>query len=85
MLMLFLRGGATIDSVRKATRTIPIVFVAEGDPVVSGLVASLAHPGGNLTGLTVLGHDLAGNGWSSLRKSYPESLTLLSYGIPRVM
>jgi putative ABC transport system substrate-binding protein len=53
--------------------------------VVSGLVGSLAHPGGNLTGLTVLGHDLAGNRLELLKESYPESLTLLSYGIPRVM
>ena len=71
MLMLFLRGGATIDSVRKATRTIPIVFVAEGDPVVSGLVGSLAHPGGNLTGLTVLGHDLARKRLELLKEVIP--------------
>jgi putative ABC transport system substrate-binding protein len=43
---------------RKATVTIPIVMVTTGDPVAAGLVASLARPGGNITGVTALGQEL---------------------------
>jgi putative ABC transport system substrate-binding protein len=46
--------------VKKATSEIPIVFAAAGDPVGTGLVASLAHPGGNVTGLSNEQADLAG-------------------------
>jgi putative tryptophan/tyrosine transport system substrate-binding protein len=54
-------GGtdATIAA-EKATAEIPIVFAAAGDPVGAGLVASLAHPGGNITGLSSEQTDLAG-------------------------
>jgi putative ABC transport system substrate-binding protein len=45
---------------KQATTTIPIVMIGIGDPVGAGLVASLARPGGNITGNTILGPDLAG-------------------------
>jgi len=57
---------------KQATRTIPIVFVAV-DPVTSGLVSSLARPGGNLTGLASLIPDLVG-----------KCLELLNQAVPRV-
>jgi putative ABC transport system substrate-binding protein len=47
------------DAVRQATTTIPIVIVQVSDPVGSGFVTSLAHPGGNITGITDFGIDLA--------------------------
>jgi putative ABC transport system substrate-binding protein len=50
-LLVTLAPEATLAALR-ATRTIPIVFVAMGDPLASGVVASLARPGANLTGTT---------------------------------
>src|SRR6476620_11161105 len=44
---------------KNATSTIPILFVSAGDPVVKGLVANLAHPGANRTGVSVMGSELA--------------------------
>ena len=54
-----------------ATRTIPIVFTVAGDPVGSGLVTSLARPGGNVTGLSVLAPDLVGKGLQHLTQAVP--------------
>jgi putative ABC transport system substrate-binding protein len=54
----------SVLAAKKASTTIPIVFVSVVDPVASGLVASLARPGGNITGLTILGPELSGKGWN---------------------
>jgi putative tryptophan/tyrosine transport system substrate-binding protein len=45
--------GPAVPAVQRATSTIPIVMATYGDAVATGLIASLANPGGNLTGLTV--------------------------------
>jgi putative tryptophan/tyrosine transport system substrate-binding protein len=53
-------GNSGIRAVKKATSTIPIVMTSVGDPVGLGLVASLARPGGNITGLSQMSPDLTG-------------------------
>jgi hypothetical protein len=52
-------GTAASSAAKQATTAIPIVMLAIGDPVRSGLVASLARPGGNITGNTILGPEIA--------------------------
>jgi putative ABC transport system substrate-binding protein len=56
---------------KRATSAIPIVMVTTGDPVGGGLVASLAQPGGNVTGLTTLGQDLSAKRLELLKEAVP--------------
>jgi putative ABC transport system substrate-binding protein len=60
-------GAGPVSAVRQATRLIPIVFAIATDPVGTGLVATLAHPGGNITGLSYMGTDLAAKRLELLR------------------
>jgi ABC-type uncharacterized transport system substrate-binding protein len=64
-------GTAAIMAAKQATSVIPIVFAVAGDPVGTGLVASLARPGGNLTGLSNLSADLPGKRLELLREVVP--------------
>jgi len=57
---------------KSATRTIPIVFSGVSDPVVAGLVDSLARPGGNITGFTNIAPVLAGKRLELLKESLPK-------------
>jgi putative ABC transport system substrate-binding protein len=56
---------------KQATRTLPIVFATAGDPVTSGLVTSLARPGGNVTGLSILAPELVGKCLEQLTQAVP--------------
>ena len=57
---------------KNATKTIPIVFTNVGDPVANGLVASLARPGGNITGFSTLAPELSGKGLELLKETIPK-------------
>ena len=64
-------GTQAVMALKEATSVIPIVFATAGDPVANNLVASLARPGGNVTGLATLGADLAGKRIELLREVVP--------------
>jgi putative tryptophan/tyrosine transport system substrate-binding protein len=64
--------GSAVPIVKQATSTIPIVFAVGIDPVGSGLVASLAKPGGNVTGLSIQANELAGKRLELLREVIPQ-------------
>ena len=73
-------GTPTVLAAKKATTLIPIVFATAGDPVGAGLVASLARPGGNITGLSLQVPDLAGKGVELLREVVPALRALAMMG-----
>jgi putative tryptophan/tyrosine transport system substrate-binding protein len=64
-------GTPTTVAAKRATTTIPIVMIGIGDPVGAGLVPNLARPGGNITGNTILGPDLAGKRLQLLKEAIP--------------
>lgn len=85
---VILTWGITAARVaKKATTTIPIVNGSMSDPVATGLVASLARPGGNLTGLTSISRDLSGKRVELLKEVVPglSHLAILSTANPTAM
>jgi putative tryptophan/tyrosine transport system substrate-binding protein len=73
-------GSAAVAAANQASPTIPIVFAVSGDPVASGVVASLARPGGNVTGLSIQGVDLVGKRLELLREAVPDMRRLAVLG-----
>jgi len=71
--VIFAIGPPQAVAVAKATDKVPIVFVGGGDPVQMGLVKSLAHPGGNATGLTFVTVDLASKRIQLLKEAIPSA------------
>ena len=80
-------GTVQVLAAKQATSTIPIVMVGVVDPVGRGLVASLAHPGGNVTGLTDILMEMEGKRLQLLKEAVPKAsrVAVLSYltGAPR--
>jgi len=71
--VIVIQATSSALAVKKATSTIPIVMASVGDPVAQGLVASLARPGGNITGLASLADELAGKRIEMLKEVIPKS------------
>jgi len=69
--VIFTHGPANILAAKQATSIIPIVFAVAADPVGSGYVATLARPGGNVTGLSMQAPELAGKRLELLREVVP--------------
>ncbi len=70
--VIFSQGTAMTAAVQRETRAIPIVFVTVSDPIGSGYVASLARPGGNLTGLLMYEAGIAGKWLAMLKEVVPQ-------------
>jgi putative ABC transport system substrate-binding protein len=68
---------------KAATTTIPIVFATGSDPVALGLVPSLSRPGGNVTGVTILGVELTAKRLSLLRELTPQATRFVALVNPR--
>src|SRR5712691_9604208 len=69
--VILVPGTLPALAAKQATKTIPLVFAAVGDAVTDGLVASLARPGGNITGLSALTPELVGKRLEQLKQAVP--------------
>jgi putative ABC transport system substrate-binding protein len=71
--VIFAPASTQVEPARQATRTIPIVFAQHADPVGTGHVATLARPGGNITGVSMVLTELAAKGLELLREVVPHA------------
>jgi putative tryptophan/tyrosine transport system substrate-binding protein len=72
--VIFVSGSAGVEPLRRATPTVPIVFVLVPDPVGAGFIDSLARPGGNITGFTQFDYSIAAK-WLALLKEIAPNTT----------
>jgi putative ABC transport system substrate-binding protein len=79
------QGEVATRPVKKATSTIPIVMATSGDPVGAGLIASLAHPGGNTTGLSSISADLSGKRLQLLKEAVPKVARVAMFYNPTIL
>jgi putative tryptophan/tyrosine transport system substrate-binding protein len=70
--VMLANGDEAVKVAQQATRTVPVIFIASGDPVGDGLVASLAHPGGNVTGFAVMEPTLGAKLLGMLKQVAPQ-------------
>ena len=73
-------GAIPTRATKEATSTIPIVMAQDNDPVGNGFVASLARPGGNITGLSTLAPDLTGKRLELLKEILPKLSRVAVFG-----
>jgi putative ABC transport system substrate-binding protein len=78
--VIFASGRAAIRAVQHATTTIPIVMLDVGDPVEFEFVKSLAHPGGNITGVTAIALELTGKQLELLKEAVPDATRIAILG-----
>ena len=77
---IIVAGGNAVAAAKQATTSIPIVFPVAVDPVGSGFVDNLSRPGGNVTGLSLQGPDVAGKRLELLRGDGPRSAPIGNHG-----
>jgi putative ABC transport system substrate-binding protein len=65
-------GGPGTRAAQQATKTIPLIMTLVGDPIAAGFVASLAKPGGNITGLIQIARELSGKRLELLKEAFPK-------------
>ena len=70
--VMLANGDAAVKAAQQSTRTVPVIFIASGDPVGDGLVPSLAHPGGNITGFAVMEPTLGAKLLDMLKQVAPQ-------------
>jgi len=69
--VLVANGTPNVAALKQATNSIPIVFVVVNDPVAQGIIASMAHPGGNITGFSFLEYSMVGKSLEMLKQIAP--------------
>ncbi len=69
-------GTPATVALKQATTTIPIVFSVVNDPVSQGIISSMAHPGGNITGFSFLEYSMVGKSLEMLKRIAPQSTSV---------